>query len=100
MYFPNARRDTTREVRFRLVDEEVSDIVLHVRLRTSFPLPLPHELILKNVVFWDVTPCGTFKNCFSEVSSASVVRVGQIGTLPSVTRNRRRLCGMGNRSIL
>jgi hypothetical protein len=36
---------------------------------------------LKNVVFWDVTPCGSCKNHVSEERSAFIIRVTRIGDL-------------------
>jgi hypothetical protein len=47
---------------------------------------------MKNVVFWDVTPCGSCKNWFSEELSASLIRVtiiGELGTTLDVTSSRR-----------
>jgi hypothetical protein len=34
--------------------------------------------LLKNGIFWDVTPCGSSKNRVSEVRSASIIRVTRI----------------------
>jgi hypothetical protein len=34
---------------------------------------------MKNGVFWDVTPCGSYKN--SEELSVSIIRVTRIGEL-------------------
>jgi hypothetical protein len=36
---------------------------------------------MKNAVFWDVTPCGSCKNDFSEETSVSIIRVTRIGEL-------------------
>jgi hypothetical protein len=49
---------------------------------------------MKNVVFCDVTPCGSDCNHVSEEVSASfirVTRIGELGTTLAVTRNRRTL---------
>jgi hypothetical protein len=43
--------------------------------------PLVHSFILKNVVFWDVTPCGSCKNRRFVELSASIIRVTRIGEL-------------------
>jgi hypothetical protein len=48
---------------------------------------------MKNVVFWDVTPCGSSKNRRIGGISSSIIRVtrkGELGTL-AVTINRRTL---------
>jgi hypothetical protein len=49
---------------------------------------------VKNVVFWDVTTCGSCKSRhFGEELRASIIRVtrmGEVGTL-AVTSNRRTL---------
>jgi hypothetical protein len=50
--------------------------------------------LLKNDVFWDVTPCGSCKNDVSEEPSASfikVTRIGELGTTLAATSNRRKL---------
>jgi hypothetical protein len=47
---------------------------------------------MKNCVFWDVTPCGSFKNRRFEEPSASfikVTRIGELGTTLAATSNRR-----------
>jgi hypothetical protein len=36
---------------------------------------------MKNGVFWDVTPCGSYKNDVSEGLSASFISVTRIGEL-------------------
>jgi hypothetical protein len=36
---------------------------------------------MKNGVFWDVGPCGSFKNLVSEERIASIIRVERIGEL-------------------
>jgi hypothetical protein len=36
---------------------------------------------MKNVVFWDVTPCSTCKNRVTEKLLASAIRVTKIGEL-------------------
>jgi hypothetical protein len=49
---------------------------------------------MKNVVFWDVMPCGSCKNRLSEELSASFIRVTSIGeleTMLALTGNRRTL---------
>jgi hypothetical protein len=49
---------------------------------------------MKNVDFWDVTPCGSVRTDVSEEFSASFIRVrkiGELGTTLAVTRNRPRL---------
>jgi hypothetical protein len=43
---------------------------------------------MKNAVFWDVTPCGSFKSYVSEESIASnirVTRICELGTTSAVT---------------
>jgi hypothetical protein len=50
---------------------------------------------MKNVVFWDVTACGSCKNNVSEEFSASfirVTRIGELGTTLALICNRRKLC--------
>jgi hypothetical protein len=45
---------------------------------------------MKNVVFWDVTPCGYFKKDLSEERIAPIIRVtriGVLGTALAVTNN-------------
>jgi hypothetical protein len=49
---------------------------------------------MKNVVFWDVRPCGTVRTDVSEELSTSfirVTRIGELGTTLAVTSNRRTL---------
>jgi hypothetical protein len=49
---------------------------------------------MKNVILWDVTPCGPCKNYCFLVSIASIIRVqgiGELGTMLAVTINRSRL---------
>jgi hypothetical protein len=49
---------------------------------------------MNNVVFCDVTPCGSCKSDVSEEFSASfirVTRIGELGTTLAVTSNRRTL---------
>jgi hypothetical protein len=49
---------------------------------------------MKNVAFWDVSPCASWKNRRFGESSASIVRVTRIGELRTtlaVTSNRRTL---------
>jgi hypothetical protein len=51
---------------------------------------------MKNGVFWDVMPCGSFKNPVSEELSTSFIRmtrIGDLGTTLAVTSNRRTLRG-------
>jgi hypothetical protein len=46
--------------------------------------------IVKNAVFWDVTPCGSCKNRVSEELSVSFIRVAgivELGTTLAVTSN-------------
>jgi hypothetical protein len=47
---------------------------------------------MKNVVFWDVTKCGSYKNRVSDEPSASIIRGTRIGELRTltVTSNRRK----------
>jgi hypothetical protein len=50
--------------------------------------------ILKNAVFWDVTPCGFVRTDVSEERIASIMRekrIGEIGTTLAVTTNRSTL---------
>jgi hypothetical protein len=50
--------------------------------------------VLKNGVFWDVTPCGSCKNNVSMELRASIIRVtriGELGTTLAVTTIRRTL---------
>jgi hypothetical protein len=50
--------------------------------------------LIKNGVFWDVTPCGSCKDRVSEELSASFIRVtrtSELGTPLAVIRNRRTL---------
>jgi hypothetical protein len=49
---------------------------------------------MKNVVFWNVTPCGFCKNDVSKELSAffiSVARIGELGITLAATSNRRTL---------
>jgi hypothetical protein len=48
---------------------------------------------MKNIVFWDVTPCAIVRTDASEELSASIIRVTRIGGLGTlaVTSNRRTL---------
>jgi hypothetical protein len=50
---------------------------------------------MKNAAaFWDVTPCGSYKNRVSEKRSASIIRVtrkDELGTTLAVTSNRSTL---------
>jgi hypothetical protein len=49
---------------------------------------------MKNPVFWDVTPCGSYRTDVSEEYIASVIRMtrfGKLGTTLAVTNNRSRL---------
>jgi hypothetical protein len=49
---------------------------------------------MKNVVFWDVTPCGSVRTDVSVELSASsirVARVGELRTTLAVTSNRSTL---------
>jgi hypothetical protein len=51
---------------------------------------------MKDIVFWDVTPCGSCKNrrYVSDELSASIIRmtrIGEPGTTLAVTSNRRTL---------
>jgi hypothetical protein len=51
-------------------------------------------VIMKHVVFWDVTPCGFVRTDVSEELIASIIRVtgiGELGTTLAVTSNRRTL---------
>jgi hypothetical protein len=51
-------------------------------------------ILLKNAVFWDVTPCGSCKNDVSEERIASIFRViniDEMGTMLAVTSNRSTL---------
>jgi hypothetical protein len=50
--------------------------------------------LLKNGVFWDVTPCGSCKTDVSEELGASVTvtRIGELETTSAVTSNRRTHC--------
>jgi hypothetical protein len=53
-------------------------------------------VLMKNGVFWDVTPRGSCKNDVSEELSASfmrVTRIGKLRTTLAVTSNRRTLQG-------
>jgi hypothetical protein len=46
---------------------------------------------MKNAVFCDVTPCGSYKNRVSEELSASIIRlrrIGEVGTTLAVTNNQ------------
>jgi hypothetical protein len=46
---------------------------------------------MKNVVFWDVTPCGFVRTDVSEeLRSVRVTRIGELGTF-AVTSNQRTL---------
>jgi hypothetical protein len=49
---------------------------------------------VKNVVFWNVTPCGCFKNRVSEecIACTRVTKIGELGTTLAVTGNRITLC--------
>jgi hypothetical protein len=54
---------------------------------------------MKNGVFWDVTPCGSYKNRLSEELGASFIRVTRIGELRTtlaVTSNRHTLVFLGS----
>jgi hypothetical protein len=45
-----------------------------------------------NGFFWDVTPCGSYKNRVSDERNASfirVTRIGELGRTLGVTSNRR-----------
>jgi hypothetical protein len=49
---------------------------------------------MKNVTFWDVTPCGFLRTYASEELIASfirVTRISELGTMLAVTSNRRTL---------
>jgi hypothetical protein len=49
---------------------------------------------MQNGVFWDVTPCGSYRTDLSEELGASfigVTRVGELGITLAVTSNRRTL---------
>jgi hypothetical protein len=45
---------------------------------------------MKNGVFWDVTPCGSYKNVSEELSASfiRVTRIGELGTTLAVTSRR------------
>jgi hypothetical protein len=46
---------------------------------------------MKVDIFWDATPCGSYKNGVSEERSASIIRVtgiGEIVTAVTITSNR------------
>jgi hypothetical protein len=45
---------------------------------------------LKNVVFWNVTPCGSCKNRHFR-GTIRVTRIGELGTTVAVTSNLRTL---------
>jgi hypothetical protein len=48
--------------------------------------------VMKNGVFWDVTPCGSCKTDVSEELSASfikVTRIGELGTTLALTTDAR-----------
>jgi hypothetical protein len=50
--------------------------------------------VVKNGVFWDVTPCGFVRTDVSEELSASFIRatrIGELGTTLAFTSNRRTL---------
>jgi hypothetical protein len=45
---------------------------------------------MKNGVFWDVTPCGSWKNDVLEERNDSIIRIkgiGELGTALAVTSN-------------
>jgi hypothetical protein len=49
---------------------------------------------MKNAVFWDVMPYGSFRIYVSEEHSASIIRattIGKLGTTLAVTSNRLAL---------
>jgi hypothetical protein len=49
---------------------------------------------MKNVVFWDVTQCGSRKTQLLQERYATIIRVtriGELGTTLAVTSNRRTL---------
>jgi hypothetical protein len=46
---------------------------------------------MKNAVFWDVMPCGSYRNHVSEELSPSIIRmtrIGELGTTLAITSNR------------
>jgi hypothetical protein len=56
--------------------------------------PSSNKQVIKNGVFWDITPCGSCKNGRSEELSASfirVTRIGELGTTSALTSNRHTL---------
>jgi hypothetical protein len=56
------------------------------------------EVLTKNGVFWDVTPCGSCKNRREELSPPSIMvtRIDELGTTLAVTSNRRKPLGISS----
>jgi hypothetical protein len=58
---------------------------------------------MKNGVFWYVTPCGSCKNRRFGGPSASFIRltrIGELGTTPAATSNRRTLRRNAKRALV